>query len=163
MSHTTEHMKEVSKTIAQLITEQGKSFGVSECYTDDFGKFGNFQLVCRLDLKKGSGRKTAFKPNNVHTFSLLKIVYLIKRIVKDHSSKGATLRCHESPQGVYTSNACGGMRFKPSFEGYERNYIMIDIDFIPYHAESNSFAVQQTELNFDRQRLDGENQLSLFL
>ncbi len=158
MSHTTENMKEIAKTISRLITEQGKTFGVSECYVDDFGRFGNFQLVCQLDVKKGNGIKFGYKPNNPRTFSLLKIVYLIKRVVKDNK---VTLRSTESPQGVYSSNSCGGMRFKPSFEGYDKSYVMIEIDFIPYHEESNSFAVQK-EMNFDRKRLDNENQLSLF-
>jgi len=159
MSHTTDKMREVAGTIARLITEQGKAIGVDECYVDDFGRFGNFQLVCGLDVSMGSGTKSGYRPNNSRTFSLFKIAFLIKRIVGEH--KEAKLRSHESPQGVYSSNSCGGMRFKPSFEGYDKNYVMIDIDFIPYHAESNTFAVQ-SEMNFDRQPRPDDNQLSLF-
>jgi len=135
-THTTTFMREIAGTIAMEITEQGKSIGVDECYVDDFGRYGNFQLICSLDMERNSSRN--YKACNRKTFSLLKIVYLFKRVIKQH--KGAILRCHESPQGIYKSNASWGG--KPDFEGYERNYIMIDIDFIPYHAESNSFAVQ---------------------
>ncbi len=157
MSHTTEKMKENAGKIAREITEQGDKIGVSNCYVDDFGKFGNFQLVCRLDVSMGSGTKRAYRPNEKHTFSLIKIAYLIKRVIKEHESSGAKLRSHEAPQGIYSSNSCGGMRFKPSFEGYERNYVMIDIDFIPYHEESNTFAIQSPLVPES-----DDNQLKLF-
>lgn len=159
MNHTTDTMQNIAATIAAEITEQGKTIGVDTCYVDDFGKFGNFQLVCRLDVKMGHGMRRAYRPTNNRTFSLLKMVHLIKRVVAHH--KEVKLRQHESPEGVYTSNCSGGMRFKPTFEGYEKNYIMIDIDFISYHEESNTFAVQST-MNFDRQPKDTDNQLSLF-
>ena len=59
MSHTTDNMKELAEKIARIITEQGKDFGVDECIVDDFGRFGNFSLLCYLDFhNKGQGGTT---------------------------------------------------------------------------------------------------------
>ena len=137
MSHTTNKMKDTANAIARIIEEQGKVLAVSKCYVDDFGKYGNFQLLCGLELNK-SGK--GWKPNN-NNFSLIRIVYLIKRVCKNHKGEGAILRQQESPQGIYTQQRIRNFT-ESYFEGYERNYIMIDLDFIPYHSESNTFAVQ---------------------
>lgn len=135
MSHTTDNMKELAEKIARIITEQGKDFGVDECIVDDFGRFGNFSLLCYLDFHKQGTR--GYYPNNKAKFNMRKIVDLIKKTIREHKKQGATFRSHESPEGIYYS-AYG----QKSFDGYERNYISIDLDFIPYHAESNTFAVQ---------------------
>lgn len=138
MSHTTEQMKEIAGMIARIITEQGKEFGVDECIVDDFGRFGNFSLICYLDFRKQGTR--GYYPNNKAKFNMAKIVNVIKRAIKSQKDKGAIFRGHECPQGIYYSAFD-----QKSFDGYERQYISIDLDFIPYHAESNTFAVQ-TEL-----------------
>ena len=67
-----------------------------------------------------------------------KIVNLIKSVIREHKNDGAIFRSHESPEGIYYS-AYG----QKSFDGYERQYISIDLDFIPYHAATNTFATQQ--------------------
>lgn len=135
MSHTTDNMKELAEKIARIITEQGKDFGVDECIVDDFGRFGNFSLLCYLDFHKQGTR--GYYPNNKAKFNMRKIVDLIKKTIREHKKQGAIFRSHESPEGIYYS----AFRQK-SFDGYEKNYISIDLDFIPYHSESNTFAVQ---------------------
>lgn len=139
MNYTTDEMKTVAGTIARKIAEQGVGIGVSQCNVDDFGQFGNFSLICYLDV---INNRRGYKPKQPQKFSLLKIVYLIKRIILEHKKDNAILRCHESPAGVYTSNSCNGMRLKSDFAGYERSYISIDLDFIPFNSNSNTFAVQ---------------------
>lgn len=139
-SHTTEIMKDVAKTIANEITEKGKEFGCSECIVDDYGKFGNFQLICYLNVERNHHR--TYSPKKRHEVNLTLLVNTIKRVIKSHEATGAQKRSHECPQNVYRSNSCGGMRFKPDYLGYEKNYIYIEMDFIPYHPESNTFAVQ---------------------
>jgi hypothetical protein len=140
MSHTTERMKEIAGKISKEITEHGKTLGVDECIVDDFGRFGNFSLLCYLDMdRRFHNQVWNFTSKN---FKLMPIVLLIKRIIKQYEKEGAKLRSHYSPEGIYQSNSCGGMRFKPTFLGYHEKYITIDLDFIPYHAESNTFAVQ---------------------
>jgi len=145
MSNTTERMKEVAKTIAREISEQGKTLGIDECSVDDFGKYGNFSLICYLDMDKRFHNKVYnFR---LKQFKLIFIVNLIKKIIKKYETEGAKLRSHYSPEGIYQSNSCGGMRFKSNFIGYSTKYITIDLDFIPYHAESNTFAVQTPFVN----------------
>lgn len=140
MSHTTDKMKETAGLIAKAITEQGKILGVDECIVDDFGPFGNFSLLCYLDMDiKFHNHVWNFTSKN---FKLMPIVLLIKKVIKQYEKDGAKLRTHYSPEGIYQSNSCGGMRFKSTFIGYNERYISIDLDFIPYHAESNTFAVQ---------------------
>lgn len=140
MSHTTDKMKEVAGMIAKKISEHGKTLGVDECIVNDFGRFGNFSLLCYLDMeKKFHNHVWNFTSKN---FKLMPIVLLIKKVIKQYEQDGAKLRNHYSPEGIYQSNSCGGMRFKPTFIGYNERYITIDLDFIPYHAESNTFAVQ---------------------
>lgn len=138
MSHTTEQMKETAGKIARLITERGQNIGCSECYVDDFGRFGNFSLILDLNVRKsGAG----YKPNNPNQFSLTKLVYLIKSVIKESKPEGAIYRSHECPQGMYSQQRIRNFT-ESHFEGYERDYIQIDLDFIPYHAESNTFAAQ---------------------
>lgn len=139
MSHTTDRMKEIAGMIARIITENGQKIGVDECIVDDFGRYGNFSLLCYLDFHKQGGR--GYYPNDRAKFSLVKIVYLIKKIISSQKDKGAILRGHECPQGIYSQQRIRNFT-KSYFEGYERRYISIDLDFIPYHAESNTFAVQ---------------------
>lgn len=136
MSQTTDKMREVAGTIACKITEQGKNFGVVECIVDDFGRYGNFSLLCYMDFHKQNSR--GYFPNNKAKFNMRKIVNLIKSVIREHKNDGAIFRSHESPEGIYYS-AYG----QKSFDGYERQYISIDLDFIPYHAATNTFATQQ--------------------
>jgi len=156
MSHTTDTMRETAGKIARLITERGQNIGCSECYVDDFGRFGNFSLILQLSVHKvGSG----YKPNNPHKFSLTKLVHLIKSVIKEEKNEGAIYRAHECPQGLYSKQRI--RNFTDShFEGYERDYIQIDLDFIPYHSPSNTFAVQ-TEPVIVEQNPRGQ-QLNLF-
>ena len=155
MSHTTDKMREVAGTIARLITEQGKAIGVEICSVDDFGRFGNFSLICYLKMERSHAaiRDIAYKHID-KDFKLIKVTNLIKKVCTEYKDKGARLRASESPTRMYSSNSCGGMRFKADFVGYDKTYIGIDLDFIPYHEESNTFAVQtpfvddaQLELN----------------
>lgn len=140
MSHTTDRMKEVAGMIAKQISEHGKTLGVDECIVDDFGQFGNFSLLCYLDMdRKFHNHVWNFTSKN---FKLMPIVLLIKKVIKQYENDGAKLRTHYSPEGIYQSNSYGGMYFKSIFIGYNERYITIDLDFIPYHAESNTFAVQ---------------------
>ena len=136
MSQTTDKMREIAGTIARKITEQGKNFGVDECIVDDFGRYGNFSLLCYMDFYKQNGR--GYFPNDKAKFNMRKIVNLIKSVIREHKNDGAIFRSHESPEGIYSS-AYG----QKSFDGYECRYISIDLDFIPYHAATNTFATQQ--------------------
>lgn len=155
MSHTTDKMKEVAGIIARIITEQGKILGVDECVIDDFGRFGNFSLLCYLDMdRKFHNHVWNFTSKN---FKLMPIVILLKKVIKQYEQEGAKLRNHCCPEGIYESNSCGGMRFKSTFIGYNERYISIDLDFIPYHIESNTFAVQTTQVEQHNQ-----GQLKLF-
>lgn len=155
MSHTTDRMKEIAGIIARTITEQGKTLGVDECIVDDFSRFGNFSLLCYLDMNRKFHNKVwSFTSKN---FKLLPIVFLIKKVIRQYENDGAKLRSHYSPEGIYESNSCGGMRFKSTFIGYSERYITIDLDFIPYHAESNTFAVQTAQVE-----QQNSSQLSLF-
>ena len=79
------------------------------------------------------------------------------KVIKQYEQEGAKLRNHCCPEGIYESNSCGGMRFKSTFIGYNERYISIDLDFIPYHIESNTFAVQTTQVEQHNQ-----GQLKLF-
>lgn len=143
MSHTTDYMKDVANTIAREITEQGKQFGCTECLINDFGRFGNFSLICYLNMERSSNhRQTTYKAVTTHAVNLTLLVNTIKRVIKSHEKSGATKRSHECPQGVYSKQRIRNFT-QSYFEGYERDYIMIDLDFIPYHAESNTFAVQK--------------------
>lgn len=135
MSNTTQSMIEVASKIASEISDNGKSIGVLKCDVDDWGRFGNFSLICELNVRKSS---YGYKPNNKSQFSLLKIVYLFKTIIKKYSKEGAKLRSHESPQAIYSRDYG-----QNSFEGYERSYITIDLDFIPYNPATNLFAIQE--------------------
>ena len=136
MSHTTDRMKEVAGMIAREISEQGKIHGCTECSVDDFGRFGNFSLICYLDVKNnGRTYKSTSKVN------LTLLVNTIKKVISNHKSEGAIKRSHECPKGVYSQQRIRNFT-KSYFEGYDCSYIMIDLDFIPYHAESNTFAVQ---------------------
>ncbi len=155
MSHTTDKMREVAGTIARLITEQGKNLGVDICSVDDFGKYGNFSLICYLKMERSHStiQGRAYKHID-KDFKMIKVTNLIKKVCAEYKDKGARLRASESPTRMYSSNSCGGMRFKADFVGYDKTYIQIDLDFIPYHEESNTFAVQtpfvddaQLELN----------------
>ena len=157
MNHTTDNMKEIAGTIARKITEEGQQIGVRECYVDDFGRFGNFQLVCKLNVDKGHGIRRAYRPIDNRKFSLVKIAWLIKRIIKEHKSDGAILRSHEAPQGVYQTSRYA----KAFFEGYEQNYVMIDVDFIEYHAATNTFAVQEFRGTDKAEILPGQLSLNL--
>ena len=140
MSYTTEKMKEVANMIAMDITQQGKSFGVDECVVDDFGRNGNFSLICYLQMeRKFHNHVWNFTLNK---FKLLPIVFFIKRMIRKYDNEGAKLRSHYSPEGIYQSNSNQGMRLKSTFVGYDNRYITIDLDFIPYHAESDTFAIQ---------------------
>lgn len=157
MSHTTEYMKDVANTIAKEITEQGNQFGCTECLINDFGRFGNFSLICYLNMKH-SGK--AYKAVTPHAVNLTLLVNTIKRVIKSHEKSGAKKRSHECPQGIYSRQRI--RNFNDSyFEGYERDYIMIDLDFIPYHAESNTFAVQTPIPVIVERNLKGQ-QLNLF-
>ena len=147
MSNTTEYMKDIAKTIAREISEQGKQFGCVECYVDDFGRFGNFSLICRLDMERSSSfRQRTYKAITPHAVNLTLLVNTIKRVIKSHEQSGARKRSHECPKGVYSSQRIRNFT-KAYFEGYDQNYIMIDLDFIPYHEESNTFAVQTPFIN----------------
>ncbi len=138
MSHTTDKMREVAGKVARIITERGKPFGCTECIVDDFGRFGNFSLILYLDVKH-CGK--AYKPRHGTNLSLTKLVNLIKTVIKDEKQSGAIYRSHESPRGVYSQQRIRAWR-ESYFEGYDKSYIQIDLDFIPYHSPSNTFAVQ---------------------
>lgn len=129
-------MREMADTIAREITEQGKGFGVDECIVDDFGRYGNFSLLCYMDFYKQNSRR--YFPNDKAKFNMRKIVNLIKSVIRKYKNDGAIFRSHESPQGIYYS-AYG----QKSFDGYDCCYISIDLDFIPYHAATNTFATQK--------------------
>jgi hypothetical protein len=154
MSHTTDKMRETAGKIARIISEKGKEFGCSECIVDDFGRFGNFSLILYLNVRK-SGR--FYKPND--KISLIRLVNIIKTIIKEEKESGAIYRSHECPQGMYSQQRIRSFT-ESYFEGYEREYIQIDLDFIPYHAPSNTFAVQ-TEPVIVEQNPRGQ-QLNLF-
>lgn len=141
MSNTTENMINAAKAIAAEITNKGKELGVDVCYIDDWGRYGNFAMLCYLDLDSRN------KPIRQASFKMIKVVNLIKKIVREHKDKGAIFRSHESPLGIYKSNSVHGMRLASDFEGYDKKYIYVDLDFIPYNKNSNTFAVQteQTE------------------
>ena len=153
MSNTTDKMKETAGHIARLITEQGKSFGVSECYVDDFGRHGNFSVLCSLDVYKQNSR--GYFPNNRATFNMQKIVNLIKRVIKEFKGEGAIYRSHESPEAIY-SRAYG----QSSFAGYERYYISIDLDFIRYDSNTNMFEGQTKLEGLTQEQSD--HQLKMF-
>ncbi len=138
MSHTTNEMRDVAGKIARNITERGTPFGCTECVVDDFGRFGNFSLILYLDVKPCS---KGYKPKHGINISLGKLVQLIKSVIKDEKESGAIYRSHESPRGVYSQQRIRSFT-ENYFEGYDKNYIQIDLDFIPYHAPSNTFAVQ---------------------
>lgn len=142
MSHTTELMKDVANIIAREITEQGKKFGCVECSVNDFGRFGNFSLICYLNMERSSSyRQTTYKPKDIHSVNLTLLVNTIKRVIKSHEQTGAKKRSHECPVGIYSKQRIRNFT-ESYFEGYDKNYILIDLDFIPYHAESNTFATQ---------------------
>jgi hypothetical protein len=117
-----EHI-EVAKKIAEEITNQGLSFGLSECIVDDWGRYSNFSLIVYLDLRKFGGTGNYY-PMNKQTFNLKKIVGVIKRVIKSYGKNGARFLSHESPRGVYYTSY--GVS---SFDGYERSYITIDLNF----------------------------------
>ena len=60
MSKTTEEMKDIAKTIAREITEQGAIHGCSKCIVDDYGRYGNFSLVCYLKVNAPSAKADGF-------------------------------------------------------------------------------------------------------
>jgi hypothetical protein len=136
MSQTTDKMREIAGTIARKITEQGKKFGVDECVVDDFNRFGKFSLICYLDFYKQNSR--GYFPNNRASFKMRKIVDLIKSVIREYKNDGAIFQSHECPEGIYYS-AYG----QKSFDGYERRYIAIDLDFIPYRSATNVFTTQK--------------------
>lgn len=133
---------------------------------DDYGRFGNFSLICYLDVAKNHNK--AYSPIKRHEVNLSLLVNVIKRVIKSHEKSGAKKRSHESPQGVYRSNSHRGMRFKSDYLGYDKNYIQVDLDFIPYHEESNTFATQLPFVTdddkpvFKEHKLHNNNQLYLF-
>ena len=151
MNYTTDTMQEFARKIANEITEKGKTLGVDECIVDDFNRYGSFSLLCYLQMnKKFHNHVWNF---TLKKFKLLPIVFLIKKVIKQYENKGAKLRTHYSPEGMYSSNSCGGMRLKPTFVGYDNRYITIDLDFIPYYAESNTFVVQTPFVKKEAQQL----------
>jgi len=168
MSNTTEEMKDIAKTIAREITEQGAIHGCSECIVDDYGRFGNFSLVCYLKMERTHHLSCrAYKPTQKYGVNLTMLVNTIKKVINSHKQSGAHKRNHECPQGVYRKNTYRGMYLGSDFLGYENNYIMIDLDFIPYHAESNTFAVQSLPLPNNVRPINAERnpkgqQLELF-
>ncbi len=138
MNYTTERQKEIAELIANEITEQGKQYGAADCIVDDFGRFGNFALVCYLDVKR-LGKW--YRPNKRNVFNLTLLVNVIKKAIKKYEKEGANKRSHECPQGMYSTQRIRNWT-ESHFEGYEKNYIYIDLDFNSYHAESNTFSVQ---------------------
>lgn len=159
MSNTTDKMLNFAHLIAEEIEQGGKQYGASQCRVDDWGKYGNFSLILYLKLNKDN------KPIDKNAFSLTRLVFLIKKVIANHKDSGARLRTHECPRMTYSSNSCQGMRFRPDFKGYERTYITIDLDFLPYHEESNTFATQMLRVDNPPTELPeqvSDRQLKLF-
>jgi hypothetical protein len=155
---TTDTQIEKARQIAREITEMVKSSGGTECIVDDWGAFGNFSLLVYLDVYQRGSVTRGYYPKNKNAFNLRKINAAVKKVVKSH--KDAILRSVESPQGVYRSNSIHGMRLPSDFEGYDRNYVVIDLDYYEYHEATNTFNVKCNE--DENNSVDTENQLKLF-
>lgn len=141
MTNTTQEQIDLAKLIAQQITEEAKQFGLGECIVDDWGRFGNFSLIAYLDvMHKWKG----YKPNDGQKFDMKKIVAVIKKVVHKFKDKGAVLRAHESPKGKYTKQVVRGYVVDTQFEGYDRSYISIDLDFNTYIPGGNFFIQKET-------------------
>ena len=158
MSYTTDSQRATAKLIAERITAEAIPFGVSECIVDDFGRYGNFSLICYLRLDRDNKPLQA----ELKTFNLSKVGSIIKRVISEYRPQGARLRAYYSPKRVYRSNSCHGMRLPSDFDGYEQSYTTIDLDFYYYHEQSNTFGGLPEKENV-AVVLENDNQLKLKL
>ena len=110
-SHVDE-MKEFAKKLAESDIE-----GLEDCYVDDWGRFSNFQLFVKFDIRKQR--------------IVRNICRGIRKFAKLH--KNFKIRKIEAPKGMYEP-------YSNSFIKYESNRIGIDIDYNNFHPETNSFS-----------------------
>lgn len=121
---------ELEKELADKIVENLKK---DLCYiydfiidvsVNDYGRFGNFSVLIYFNNRYSGplfGRGIA---NSIKGF--------VSRVIKRN---GGILRDIEFPMGKYTNSY--GIKY---FEGYDRDYISIDLDFRKYNKISNTFA-----------------------
>ena len=72
---------------------------------------------------------SVYKPINKNQFSLTKLVYLLKSVIKEENKNGARYGGHECPQAVYSKQRIRTFT-DCHFEGYSQYYIQIDLDFV---------------------------------
>lgn len=107
---------DIAKQIAKEIQNVD---GILSADVDDFNKFGNFQVVAILELDKKK------KPVN-NNFSMRKVRAGIEKVLKNHASAISKFgKSIDSPKRIYTKYSYRNFH-ESIFEGYEKNYIMID-------------------------------------
>lgn len=128
---TTDEMISLANKIAQEIQEAAKKFGVVECWVDDYGAFGNFAVLASFE----------FRPD------LRSIGNTIKKVLKAHSADGIIHRSTWMPKPKYRHIGSIYGKSEKSFDGYDVDHISIDVDFVKYDKNTNTFATQtQMEL-----------------
>lgn len=106
---TTQEQIELMNDLCGTVRHQ--VIGVKNCYVDDYGRFGNFQIVVSKEAKRIfiNGKKRDFRGIMASVRSFIKQV------------PGAHLRSNE----LYPA---------------DKNVMIVDIDFNQYDSSSNTFA-----------------------
>jgi hypothetical protein len=106
---TTQEQKELMEDLCGTIRHQ--VIGVKNCYVDDYGRYGNFQIVVSKERKRIyiNGKKRDFRG----------IMAGVRKFIKQ--VPGAHLRSNE----LYPA---------------DKNVMIVDIDFQKYDENSNTFS-----------------------
>lgn len=107
--------KEVAEQVAKRIS---KISGVNVAYVDDYNQHGSFQVVVCLNLDKNH------KPIS-KSFNMMAIRGGIRKILNETKQISKFGMSIETPQRKYYRSY--GQSY---FDGYERNYIMIDFTVV---------------------------------
>lgn len=113
--------------IANQVAEYlGQLPWVKEAYVDDYNRNGSFQIVVQYQFKKAF---RGFFPEDKKHFSLNRISRLMRSYLKKNREV-AIIESISHPERMY-SYAYG----QKSFEGYDRNYTMVDVLIIPCNED----------------------------
>jgi hypothetical protein len=102
--------------------------GIVSAYVDDYNKYGSFQVVLILDLRKSG------KPNSPK-FSLRKISNEVKSILKANKEVSSVGQAIYHPERKYDRSygQC-------TFDGYDKGYSMVDFVVV---EENEQVTVEQ--------------------
>jgi hypothetical protein len=118
---TTERQKQAAHALADELTRELKPLGVTTATVDDWNDYGGFSIIVGLDMKASHTRNGAFRPVNEKTFDLRAIGAKLAAITRKHTTDFR----RDPVQRLYTRYR----NERPMFDGYERDYIYLAVEF----------------------------------